>query len=978
MMTTASGGQTHVVFVRFDPLLQNLLKLVNEYQQLEKELAAICNQEEFFSREERLIQLMKSLIEILEQIQDVLEQFGSPFAPSLIVLAKYFSLPLNAILPLNLAITTTTENQRTTTNIKTSEITRRKQIRLGYVRKLSRTTAKLIQSYVQICSVSSFAGDDQIPTISLNDQTIKEFLVALIRVLPKPSPLKESDKASLIDALDDGSDTWMTLLHAIDDILRVCDSKVLEGGIILNLSDSTCFLTLSDNHELSLQALKLLHSLLSISSNEVSLWQHIFPGVFASLYGCLTKVNRKSPSGLTTPIECEAFELVQKLFLVALAPLGNHIVKKKEKEQPTSKDVLVRLQLLATSSNDKRQDDNATKSTLLKEVKTRLTHPLSVLLRQGFISPSERVRKNVLSLCRNILMKTFECWDSTNVPELALECCLILQIDVQDEISIYAEGIIQDYKGMDHAGMDSNWVTQKVHELIEKIPVFAQGSKVVELRSELQLLIGYISIVDSDSLVALSTSESLRRSLISLTDIDFEATNVQGVVTDMDITIARRRSLLQFRHLSRDVGLLARKMLRTLGGSIGFKRAAIMIDACISDFYEATLKQIASSGDVHAEFLHQWIGSIVVADEILVGAFQLPNGNKSITPKQEKRRCRILGSLASSVLPLLVESPLWNLPTNSFFAESQDSQTKTRGKGSLSTSSAHANACVVVLLLDFISTFLELLPENMDSIRSTVLYPIIAKANQTNSDLVQIAAHQATLALSKACKIDDYNAFICHELSSLLSTMFGLLHLPGGLSVPANGDLQDTLQILASTRWILKVVKKVDFARSPSLDKAQITGLIDLVTLLEDRFDHFSLRKLLSEENTLDLALLHQACFDVLSLNYGVKSRSLYTFPSYSSGSNKPWLELLSTFFKPSSKAIHTSMSTNAFERYTSIQSIDINMSEIELVSRLITKDNYLLSNKILKVQISACESLAAGYRFLAFISCNYEVSSLQ
>ena len=43
MMTTASGGQTHVVFVRFDPLLQNLLKLVNEYQQLEKELAAICN-----------------------------------------------------------------------------------------------------------------------------------------------------------------------------------------------------------------------------------------------------------------------------------------------------------------------------------------------------------------------------------------------------------------------------------------------------------------------------------------------------------------------------------------------------------------------------------------------------------------------------------------------------------------------------------------------------------------------------------------------------------------------------------------------------------------------------------------------------------------------------------------------------------------------------------------------------------------------
>ena len=67
---------------------------------------------------------------------------------------------------------------------------------------------------------------------------------------------------------------------------------------------------------------------------------------------------------------------------------------------------------------------------------------------------------------------------------------------------------------MDRDGMDSSWMIQKIHSLTEKVSVLAQGSKLVELRTQLQLLIGYIHTVDADSLAALSNSENLRNSLI--------------------------------------------------------------------------------------------------------------------------------------------------------------------------------------------------------------------------------------------------------------------------------------------------------------------------------------------------------------------------------------------------------------------------------------------------------------------------------
>ena len=156
------------------------------------------------------------------------------------------------------------------------------------------------------------------------------------------------------------------------------------------------------------------------------------------------------------------------------------------------------------------------------------------------------------------------------------------------------------------------------------------------------------------------------------------------------------------------------------------------------------------------------------------------------------------------------------------------------------------------------------------------------------------------------------------------------------------------------------------------LDKAKMKSLIDLISLLEDRFNQFSLRKLLSDEDIHNLAILHQECFEYLNMTYGVNRRTKYTYPSESAEIKAPWLNLLSHFSRSSTEGLHpeTDESLNPEE----LQTLDITMAEIELISKLFTKDNYLLSNMSLKVQVSACESLTSGYRFLAYVSCHYEV----
>jgi hypothetical protein len=70
--------------------------------------------------------------------------------------------------------------------------------------------------------------------------------------------------------------------------------------------------------------------------------------------------------------------------------------------------------------------------------------------------------------------------------------------------------------------------------------------------------------------------------------------------------------------------MLSRKMMTVLGKILGIKHGSIVVDAFISDFYEASMEQVPSFGAAHIEWLHEWIGSLVIAKEVSLSQF-LPN-----------------------------------------------------------------------------------------------------------------------------------------------------------------------------------------------------------------------------------------------------------------------------------------------------------------------------------------------------------------
>lgn len=100
----------------------------------------------------------------------------------------------------------------------------------------------------------------------------------------------------------------------------------------------------------------------------------------------------------------------------------------------------------------------------------------------------------------------------------------------------------------------------------------------------------------------------------------------------------------------------------------GVKYGAIFVDEVLSDFIEDSLHVPAYDLSSYAAWLHQWIGSLYVARGVVFGTFstvtqeqrqQKRQRARGSLFKEEKRRRRILISLASSILPLLVNTHLY-------------------------------------------------------------------------------------------------------------------------------------------------------------------------------------------------------------------------------------------------------------------------------------------------------------------------------
>lgn len=61
--------------------------------------------------------------------------------------------------------------------------------------------------------------------------------------------------------------------------------------------------------------------------------------------------------------------------------------------------------------------------------------------------------------------------------------------------------------------------------------------------------------------------------------------------------------------------IVARRMLHLFGKSLGMKRGALFVDGCIAEIFNAC-KNISPTGRTHINWLDQWAGYLVVANEV--------------------------------------------------------------------------------------------------------------------------------------------------------------------------------------------------------------------------------------------------------------------------------------------------------------------------------------------------------------------------
>lgn len=467
-----------------------------------------------------------------------------------------------------------------------------------------------------------------------------------------------------------------------------------------------------------------------------------------------------------------------------------------------------------------------------------------------------------------------------------------------------------------------------------------------------------------------------------ITDVDFESSIGKRLLTNHGNGLGE--SSVAFCRADLESASLINDMLVVFGQTLGGKYGAIFVDNVISDFFEASLR-IPSHRDSFADWLHEWIGSLVVARAVLQGAFAPSEKRLSTTTttttetgKAQARRHRILGSLASSILPLLVDSAMWNLPLTK-------RQTNLEGQSNVSAPKpvtplvSQGNTTVAVLLLDLIGKFCECLGK---STLSDVLYPVVTRASQNNNDTVKSAADRTLATMAVARGFESVEGMIYQEKSRLIASMLARLRLPGGTQVPGRRDSEEILSVVASLRWILTMLAQIKLEDDLFMKRVARNGLLDLMSLLDYRLDHLFLQKILGDYDVEEICGLHKAFFNYYLSHFSVNEKTVYSYrmKGLARELKQPWLDTLSIFRKSTPSGLHGALKEAIVDHRwleEPAQSLSMSRNDASVFSKLIARNGYLMSYQKLKSRISACECLTSGFKLLAFVGSEYQVKLL-
>ncbi|KAG7347866.1 hypothetical protein IV203_016571 [Nitzschia inconspicua] len=1018
--------QSQIVFLRLDPVLKSLLHDITALKELFESVSPSVD----LVPDETWFRLVDSIVHHLDVLTRHFRNFGVEFAPSMILLADYVTLPLTAILHLQLPQRVQQNNSRVSTFRRSSGVQR------SYLQRFLISTALAIQSYVEKCSIpidyDSQSDAKRCPdttATALGEKYLIKYLIALVTCLPTSSEVERyssktngSDDAeghreagilllSTRDSLDDGSDMWTIFLQATRYISCYCSEQELQKGwhgtLLVRLVDCTTAFFLSANDKkdarfvftprVQMAAVDQMKTLLQRTSNAKSFWRSVFPGVFSPLYKRIMNSahpfeNKSCQDNqyyrlILEQGSIESITLLLRITMTDNPPNHSNKMPEKEARSPVVNATLARnLSTMAFYANNKvagaREGvilDESSRVSFVDQVKSRVSTPIVFILRKKALSRSEKTRKMVLSLCRVVLIETRCCWHPGNtveeeghgemkiMEEIILEICIALKLDPDAEVSLCATSIADEYfrqissikNGIDQSNC---WMNRRVVELIEGLPALLMKGKNIETALQLKKTTGYIKCLRSGLDKAIYVSSSFQRALSQLMDVDLEASgrarNISGVFEDLT------NSAVGSRRMDPSLASLARTTIQALGESLGPKHAALFIDAVVSNFYEG-VSHVPSSTHTHLAWLHEWIGSVVVARELLIGAFVLCKDEVNTSFSKKARKGRILRSLGSSMLPMIVRTALCPFSNRAI---------NTReGSQECVLLMAKVKARISVLLLELVQTFCEILtPVDLDKEMSAILYPIVEMACESNFDLVRYAAKQVLASVGRTLERDGVDDLVRSELNHLVASMLGRLRLPGGMQNLSNNNSKDILAVANALRWTLQSVLKATVISDHEGKSANFPSLTDLMSLLQQKLDYLMYKKLLSDEDLEMLCKLHRSFFEYVLRSFAVPDNDSYVYRMCNSEfvSQQHWIETLHNFREVSTveKVLGETGQRTDGEGECRHKRLEVSREDIELCSKLIARNCYLLSNPKLRIRIASCQGLISGFRFLAYV----------
>jgi hypothetical protein len=1061
----ADGNEEQVakaVFLQLDPVLGVLLKLIQQYQATIQAERAILTQNSqsphqaasINQLQERVLSMLQTQCVVLDRLRQLLQDLPSSSSQqlalsdqqvgrSLVILWDYLSLPLLAVLRgttkgqadwsvLLLSSSSSSSNQ----NHQQEQIRIRQSASWKCIERAARTLTVTLQLVHK--------GNQR-----LSNKVTMSALIPCTTALPSGREIAQTNgndnngsgssttSVAVGATMDRGEDSCAAILEAITTLAVPCSSQqqaehtdslaqqitgALGGALVARVIDSCVALIAPDQPKepstvLLSQALKTVKAFMNAIPIP-RVWRGVFPGCFAGLYRRLLHSLRVGKPSMSVVV-AEGVQVLCLLLQQTLQPSSDT----QAVVTTTTESIVADLQSLALVANssppstDEPKDDTDSSargdgSAFLVQAKQRLPAPLTVLVNILTSARSPAVRKQATGLFRTILVDTRTCWVGTADAFMlaAMEACLVLSNDRDDDISSAARAVLKDYLMSSDSNQDINvLVLPRILTLIEELPILAQRLKEAVLRTKLTLLSGYLSMNTTSkvaskklrtSLVSGPISITIRNALTSMVDVDFEsfeprAANAIVVASNSNHCTVRRPLGPPMRHMTNETKEVAVNMLRSLGKALGPKYTAVFVDACIADLFEACISRVESRvslvGKSQTEWLHERIGSIILVQEMLIGAFaKEPEGPGA--SKREQKRSRILSDLASSILPIVISSPLYDLPTypshqgaevvNEKGTTSQVGSLvaldKARDHGVLSAA-LRGNASVSFYLLGVTGTMFDLLGRTGHSFLPLVLYPVLKNIGSRNILLNQDMAFHVLESLVTSCEYENMTDLLTDNMDNLMGTLMGRIRLSGGRALGKTESDDETITVVSTVTAMLRIAagsngntQVCERSFSPSM----LSYMEELVTALIARFDHQA-AKSANQRDTVttfvqlfDSALTHMDCwYEYIEAKTPVNSSTV------SESSKEAWLALLDPFRIDKEKGLSPE---EGFELYRD-QHVEekgpaigfqlVSASEIEFVKRIISRCCFLLSHPSLTSQIQSCAALIRGFRFLGAVA---------